>query len=169
MVAWVGGVLDKVHEYYVTLENRIDPGERVLKAMASTQRFVVYHGPSQEAVDVNTRFRSVLKRQRIKHGFWFSLDLTISAVAIILSHVLIPLPGPNVFLYFPLLRLMSHFRAFRGTNSGLRSGQIEFKCLPDLVGLEENLRTHSFDRSAVHAIVEGLKIRGLEQFLERMV
>src|SRR5450432_3370775 len=36
LLVWLGGVLGKAHEYYLKLEDRIDPGERVLKAMAST-------------------------------------------------------------------------------------------------------------------------------------
>lgn len=171
-VAWFGGALKTGHEYYLKLENRIDPGERVLKAMASTLRFVVYHGPTGGGAgggaDFRAEFRSVLKRQRFKQLFWFIVDLIVSAVAIVFTPVLGALPGPNVFLYFPILRMLSHFRALRGTNSGLRA-EVEFKCLPDLVGLEENLRTPSFDRRTVHALAEGLKIRGLEQFLERMV
>ena len=168
-LVWVGGVLGKAHDYYLKLEDRIDPGERVLKAMASTERFVVYHGPSRDSIDPRTRFRGALKRQRFKHLFWFIIDLVISAVAILFTPILAPIPGPNIFLYFPILRALSHYRGISGTNSGLRSGEIEFKCLPDLVGLEENLRTPSFDRRAVLAMAERMKIRGLGQFLERMV
>jgi len=169
VVVWIGGVLNTAHVYYVKLEDRIDPGERVLKAMASTTRFVVYHSPSPESVDARASFRSILKRQRVKQLFWFSIDLAISAVAIVFTPFLAPIPGPNVVLYFPLLRMLSHLRALRGTNSGLRSEEIEFRCLPDLVGLEENLRTPSVNRHAVLAMAEGLKIRGLGRFLERMV
>ena len=105
----------------------------------------------------------------MRQVFWFIVDLIISAVAIVFTPILAPIPGPNVVLYFPLLRMLSHYRAIRGASLGLRSVEIEFKCLPDLVGLEENLRTPPFDRRTVLAVAEGLKIRGLEQFLERMV
>jgi hypothetical protein len=169
VVAWVGRVLKTAHEYYVKLEDRIDPGERVLKAMASAEGFVVYHGPAQDSSDADSRFRSLLRRKRFRQLFWFIVDLVISAVAIVFTPILAPIPGPNVVLYFPLLRMLSHYRAIRGASAGLRSAEIEFKCLPDLVGLEENLRTPPFDRRAVLAVAEGLKIRGLEQFLERMV
>lgn len=171
VVAWVGKVLKAGHDYYLKLENRIDPGERVLKAMASTEQFVVYHGPVRDGrdhADMNAEFRAVLKRQRFKQGFWFAVDVVLSVAAVILTPFLGALPGPNVFLYFPVLRMLSHYRALRGTSQGLRS-DIEFKCLPDLVGLEENLRTPSFDRGAVRVLAERLKIQGLEQFLERMV
>ena len=169
VIAWVGRVLKAAHECYVRLEDRIDPGERVLKAMASTEHFVVYHGPPQDSSDVSSQFRSVLKRRRFRQTFWFIVDLILSAVAIVFTPILAPIPGPNIVLYFPVLRMLSHYRAIRGANSGLRSIKIEFKCLPDLVGLEENLRTPPFDRQVVLAMAEGLKIRGLEQFLERMV
>jgi hypothetical protein len=169
VVAWFGRVLKAAHEYYVKLEDRIDPGERVLKAMASASGFVVYYGPAHDSTDASSQFRALLRRRRIRQLFWFIVDLIISAVAIVFTPILAPIPGPNVVLYFPLLRMLSHYRAIRGTSSGLRSVNIEFKCLPDLVGLEENLRTPPLDRRAVLAVAEGLKIRGLEQFLERMV
>jgi len=169
VVAWFGRVLKAAYEYYIKLEDRIDPGERVLKAMASAEEFVVYHGPAHGSADAKSQFRSLLRRKRFRQLFWFVVDLVISAVAILFTPILAPIPGPNVVLYFPLLRMLSHHRAARGASAGLRAGKIEFKCLPDLVGLEENLRTPPFDRRAVLAVAEGLKIRGLEQFLERMV
>ena len=169
VVAWLGRVLKTAHDYYVKLEDRIDPAERVLKAMASAGGFVVYHGPAHDGIAAGSQFRSLLRRRRIRQLFWFIVDLIISAVAIVFTPILAPIPGPNVVLYFPLLRMLSHYRAIRGASRGLRSIDIEFKCLPDLVGLEENLRTPPFNRRAVLAVAEGLKIRGLEQFLERMV
>ena len=169
VIAWLGRVFKAAHDYYVKLEDRIDPGERVLKAMASAEGFVIYHGPTQDSRDASSQFRMLLRRRRIRQSFWFVVDLIISTVAILFTPILAPIPGPNIVLYFPLLRMLSHYRAIRGTSSGLRSVDIEFKCLPDLVGLEENLRTPPFDRRVVLALAEGLKIRGLEQFLERMV
>jgi len=169
LAAWLGRVLKTAHQYYVRLEDRIDPGERVLKAMASTDRYVVYHSPPQNSSDAGIRFRSILKRRRFRQVFWFSVDLVFSAVAIVFTPILAPIPGPNIVLYFPVLRMLSHYRAIRGANSGLRAVEVEFICLPELVGLEENLRTPPFDRRAVRAMAEGMKIRGLGQFLERMV
>lgn len=169
VVAWTGRVLKSAYDYYVRIEDRIDPGERVLKAMASTNRFVAYHGPSISAADARSMLRGALKRRRRQQRFWFLVDGGISSVAILFTPILAPIPGPNIVLYFPFLRMLSHYRAIRGARAGLRSSEIEFKCLPDLVGLEENLRTPPFDRKVMLAVAGGLKIRGLEQFLERMV
>ncbi len=141
VLGWVGRTVRTLHDYYVKLEDKIDPCERVLKAMASTDRFVV-HGSK-------TDFQRGLKRQRLKHLFWFSIDFVLTGVVIVFTPVLAPIPGPNVFFYYPFLRLLSHYRAILGAASGLRSIDVQFKDLPELRSLEDNLS-------------------GLTSFLERM-
>jgi len=169
VLAWVGRILERGYEYYSKLEDRIDPGERVLKAMVAVEEFVVYHGLPHDSVDPKTRYRTILRRLRFKHSIWFGVDLAVSLVALVFTPILAPIPGPNFFLYFPMLRMLSHFRGMRGANCGLHSEKIEFKYFPDLAGLEENLRTPPLDRRTILAMAEGLNIHGLERFLERMV
>jgi hypothetical protein len=141
LLGWVGRTIRTLHDYYVKLEDKLDPCERVVKAMASTNRFVV-HGAKSE-------FHRVLRRQRLKHLFWFSIDFVLTGVVIVFTPVLAPIPGPNVFFYYPFLRLLSHYRAILGAASGLRSSDVQFKDLPELRSLEDNLS-------------------GLTNFLERM-
>src|SRR5262249_6822138 len=72
LTAWVGRSLRTVHDYYIRLEDKIDPVERVLKAMATTNQFVVY-------TQVPAKFYRELRRQRGKHVFWFSIDFLLTA------------------------------------------------------------------------------------------
>jgi hypothetical protein len=132
ILGWLGRGIRALHDYYVRLEDRIDPVERVLKAMASTNEYVVYTS-RREA------FERTLNRQRWKHVFWFSIDFVITGVVIIFTPILAPIPGPNLFFYYPFLRLLSHYRAILGATSGLRSSAVQFKDLPELRGLEDNL------------------------------
>lgn len=122
--AWIGRQLQSLHQYYLKLEDKLDPGERVLKAMATTKQFVVYS-------DAPADFFRVLRSQRWKHVFWFSLDALLTVVVILLTPILAPIPGPNVFFYYPVLRLLSHWRAIRGASSALNSIDVEFKHPPD--------------------------------------
>ena len=141
-VAWLGRGVRSLHDYYLKLEDKIDPSERVLKAMASTDSFIVFaHDPAD--------YLRVLKQQRRKHIFWFSIDVVLTGVVIVFTPFLAPIPGPNLFFYYPFLRLLSHYRAIAGSSSGLKSADIQFKDLPELRGLEDNLQ-------------------GLATFLERM-
>ena len=142
VVAWIGRGIRSAHDYYLRLEDKIDPVERVLKAMASTRCYVVHTNAQAE-------FHHVLKRQRWKHVWWFSIDFLVTGIVIIFTPSLAPIPGPNVFFYYPFLRLLSHYRALIGTVSGLKSTDVQFKDLPELRGLEENLS-------------------GLSRFMERM-
>jgi hypothetical protein len=141
-VAWIGRGIRSLHDYYLKLEDKIDPVERVLKVMASTNCFVVF-------TTNNTAFQHELRRQRRKHLFWFSIDFVLTGVVILLTPILAPIPGPNVFFYYPFLRLLSHYRAILGVSSGLKSSDVQYKGLPELRGLEDNLQ-------------------GLSRFLERM-
>src|SRR5207244_12616984 len=90
-----------------------------------------------------------LKRQPLKHVFLLLIDFLITGIVIVSTPVLAPIPGPNVFFYYPFLTLLSHYRALLGAASGLRSSDVQFKDLPELRCLEDNLS-------------------GLTSFLERM-
>lgn len=148
LVAWVGRVLNAGYNYYVRLEDRIDPQERVLKAMAIAGRFVVHFIRKDDAGSIGVEFQAVLKRQRVKHILWFVVDLIVSGVVLLFTPVLAPIPGPNVVFYYPFLRLLSHYSAIRGTTIGVRYDGLEFKSLPGLSSLADN--------------------PGLARFLERM-
>ena len=124
LAAWIGCQIRFLHGYYLKLEDKIDPGERVLKAMATKKRFIVY-------ADVPVEFYRFLRLQRWKHVFWFSIDGVITAVVVVLTPLLAPIPGPNVFFYYPVLRLLSHLRAIRGASSGIRSREVQFRIPPD--------------------------------------
>ena len=169
VVAWVGRVLNAGHGYYKRLEDRIDPQERVLKAMNCSGQMRIYFAPGRDAAKMEERFEDLLRRQRWKHVFWISIDTVVCGVVVAFTPILGPIPGPNIFFYFPFLRWLSHYRAIRGAAAALRSRGLEFKSLPELGGLEENLQTSRFDHNAIRMMAERLKIRGLEQFLERMV
>jgi hypothetical protein len=165
ILSWLGKVFESGRGYYVRLEARLDPLERVLKAMDSADRYTIYHSTKEDAGQVRKNFFARLRRQRAKHVFWCGLDFILSIASLAIAF----LPGPNVVGWYPFLRSLSHYSAYCGTCGLLRSQRVAFKDLPELRTLEENLQAPDFDRKNIHAIAEGLKISGLEQFLERMV
>jgi hypothetical protein len=148
IIAWVGRVLNAAYKYYIRLEDRIDPQERVLKAMGLADRLLVHFIRKEDAGSIGSEFQAVLKRQRPKHIFWFVIDLMVSAVVVVFTPVLAPIPGPNIMFYYPFLRLLSHYQAIRGAKAGLAYQDLEFKSLPGLSSLADN--------------------PGLARFLERM-
>jgi hypothetical protein len=165
VVAWFGRLLESARAYHGTLEDRLDPGERILRAMASANRFAVHHGVFPANGEARAQFHATLRRQRIKHTVWFALDLVMIVPAILLS----PIPGPNLVLYYPMLRLFSHYRAIRGVKAAVASIDMELQETAGVDDLESTLRSSGANRSAIRAAAERLNIDGLGPFLERMM
>ena len=147
-LAWVGRVLNTGYNYYVRLEDRIDPQERILKGMGIAERFTVHFIRKENRSSIGSEFQAVLRRQRLKHTFWLVIDSVVCGIVVLFTPVLAPIPGPNVFFYYPFLRLLSHYQAIRGAKVGLAYEGLEFKSLPGLSSLADN--------------------PGLMRFLERM-
>jgi hypothetical protein len=164
-VSWFGRILHSCRGYYVRLEARLDPVERILKAMDSAGRYMVGYPEGWEEQFARKQFFTRLRRQRIKHLVWCGIDFVCSLAALAIAF----LPGPNIVGWYPFLRALSHYHAVCGTGAALGSGAISFKGLPELRTLEENLQAPGFNRKRIHIVAEDLKISGLEQFLERMV
>ena len=165
VIAWFGRMLYSCREYYVKLEARLDPVERILKAMDSADAYIVAYPIGWDERLARNEFFTRVRRQRAKHLLWGVVDFVVSVAALAIAF----LPGPNVVGWYPFLRSLSHYHAFCGTRAVLRSSAIAFKGLPELRTLEENLQAPGFNRKRIHVIAEDLKISGLEQFLERMV
>ena len=163
VIRWVGRVTRGGYRYYQKLEDRIDPLERMIKALNCPRSLHVLHAPSSNP---ESRFRDLLRAQIMKHTAWLIVDGILTAVAAMFFWVLVPIPGPNVLFYYPALRLASHYRALTGAKRALRSIEIKFEALPNLARVEENLRKPSTGMPDDDEAAAG--IEGLGAFLKRM-
>jgi hypothetical protein len=158
-----------VRDTYYKLESRIDPMERVFKRLRHASRFTLYCSPVLAKAEALERFENLLIRQRTKHAFWIGVDFVFTVAAIVLSPVLIPLPGPNLFLYYPGLRLLSHYLAWRGTGRGLRLKPAAILPMAEISDIEQilNQRTprHEFER--LRELARRMKLDQLPSFLQR--
>ena len=164
VVSWLGRVFNTAHGYYTRLETRLDPTERILKAMGSSKRHVIFFSPAREKRAIEKYIGARLRRESVKHLVWLVVDLILSAASLTIAW----LPGPNLVGWYPFLRSLSHYGAFAGVRQAKRAGVVEFTSLPALRTLEENLHAPNFDRTKIHEMVRDLNISGLEQYLERM-
>lgn len=168
IVRWLGRVLERAYHYYQRLEDKIDPAERAIKALAGCDRIRVYCSQRQKDGRAHDRFRQMLMWQRWKHTVWLFIDGILTVGVVALTPVLAPIPGPNVFFYYPALRLMSHFRAQLGARRALAE-DIEVHTLTGLDDLERAIASVPSDKAAAKAVARGMSIEGFENFLERMI
>ena len=164
IVRWFGRVTRVAHRFYQKLEDRIDPLERMIKALNHPQSLHVFHASHKNP---RSEFRDLLRGQMVKHMAWLVIDGAITAVAIIFSPILVPLPGPNVFFYYPLLRFFSHYSAMSGARRALGATDVQFVARPELERLETSLQSGASPGSGCASA--GVGVNGLEAFLERMV
>jgi hypothetical protein len=59
--------------------------------------------------------RKQLGRDFDKHQFWLICD----ALGLLASFLLVPIPGPNLFLYYFAFRVVGHYLSLRGARQGL--------------------------------------------------
>ncbi len=164
IVRWVGRVFRAGHRFYQRLEDRIDPFERMLKALNGSDILNVMHAGHAKPRD---EFCDLLRGQVVKHGAWLLVDAGLTVVAVAFTPVLVPIPGPNIILYYPALRLLSHYRALTGARRALNDATAEFSGSHALDKLEYSLRSGETPTTGcAHA---GLRVTGLEKFLDRML
>ena len=125
-----------VRDGYYELQNRLDPMERVFKRMRHAGPLRVHFSSSLSESEARARLKSLLLGQRIRHGFWMIFDGLLALGMVPLAPVLVPIPGPNLFFYYPALRTCSHWLAWQGVLSALRRMPPQLVVLEEIAGLE---------------------------------
>ena len=111
-----------IRNAYVRLEDKLDPMERVFKRMGHSKSLKLFCSARLEDLEIIGKLNSLLLLQRRKHAIWLIIDTGLAIGALGLTPFLVPIPGPNVFLYFPALRAFSHYLACKGITNGLKIG-----------------------------------------------
>jgi hypothetical protein len=93
----------------------------------------------------------------------------VSVVALVLTPVLVPLPGPNLFLYYPGLRTISHYLARKGALHGLRLQEKKWSTLPEIAEIEAILsqKLSTNESGTIEEIARRLNLERLPHFLQR--
>lgn len=115
------------------------------------------------------RARAALDRAladaRRHHGIWLGVDLPL----FIVSAVLAPVPGPNVFAYYLAFRVVGHLLSWRGATRAMKhiTWSLEDDAsLAELASLVDMPRDQRAAR--VHAIATQLNLRRLSAFFQRI-
>jgi hypothetical protein len=109
--------------------------------------------------------RRTLRRDYTRHRMW----LVVDSLLLILSGVLMPIPGPNIVAYYFAFRVMGHWLSMRGASQGLhRIAWTGRPCEPltdlrDAASLDGDAR----DRR-VHEVAERLRLQHLPTFFDRV-
>lgn len=108
--------------------------------------------------------RQKLSSDADRHSRW----LVVDGIGLMLSGLLMPVPGPNLLAYYFTFRVGGHFLAIRGARHGLRDVAWDLEASTPLDELEALARLPVGERlQRARAIEQALGLCKLARFLER--
>ncbi|MFN8006868.1 MAG: hypothetical protein U0V70_07570 [Terriglobia bacterium] len=160
-----------VHEYYIRVEYKIDPMEHVFKQLRHASEIKLHFSSALSVKEAAASFDKLCARQGKKHQFWFGVDLLLSVVAILLAPLTVPIPGPNLFFYYPGIRTISHFLAWKGSRHGAGLKAREFSPREEILELEKILQDKGTpdQTERIKKLSDGLGLEQLPHFMERYI
>ena len=165
----VSGLIRAVRDGYYELQNRLDPMERVFKRMRHAGPMRVHFSSSLSESKARARLKSLLAGQRNRHGAWMIFDGLLALGMVPLAPVLVPIPGPNLFFYYPALRTFSHWLAWQGGLAALRQVPPQLVAQEEIANLENVIGRKGIpdSRAEIQDLSSRLKLDELPEFIAR--
>lgn len=133
-----------------------------LRKQASATAF--YPSDVTEA-DAATVIHHMLRRDADRHRFWLIID----SAGLLLSGVVVLVPGPNVLAYYFAFRVVGHYLSMRGAWQGLGRVAWQYCASEALAELRAAASLTSAAREQhVSEIADRLKLPHLERFFRRI-
>jgi len=148
---------------YNELRKRFDYQENVCAHLRHASTLCLVHSPRLSPDEAQARTRRFIQERIQKHRKWLIVD----SVLALFGSLLTPLPGPNIFFFYPAARALSHYFAYKGTMKVSAVFPLRTKEDSRLKSVEENMQ----NLDAVEAEVQDLEctynINRLRMLLEK--
>lgn len=152
---------DRVLKFYNNFKEQFDPQENVCSTLNSANRIILVHPGNITENEAGRILREFLVRSRKKHGIWMIID----GVLALMGGVLTPLPGPNLFFFYPAARAVSHYFARSGVDTALDLDKKDFTINPLLDTIQDNI--NNLDKVTVE--IEELEKSCLCSHIQRLL
>lgn len=153
----------RIHDGYQRLKERFSHEERVCSDLRHANQLELFFSPRWSQETAEEKLRGFLKRNYRKHTRWMWIDGVVACFGALLT----PIPGPNMFFFYPAVRTFSHFLAREGAGKALKlptSSEHE-TMIEDVQRSVNKLETV---RPEVYALQEKHNIQDLEYQLKHL-
>ncbi len=153
---------NKVQQGYQRMLERFDHVERLFAQLRHAQTVTLVHSTQCSGEEVQKKLERLARVGYSKHTSWLVVDALLACAGGILA----PLPGPNIFFFYPAIRTMSHHFARKGALK-VRTMAFQFKTDSLLDELELSLaETSKPNLDTVRSLEERYNLKNLEEFLK---
>jgi hypothetical protein len=123
------------------------------------------HPSDMSFEQVMTLIRRMLQRDFERHRRW----LVVDSLGLIVSGILMPVPGPNIVAYYFAFRVVGHWLSMRGAIQGRDHVTWTGRACPPLSDLRDAETLEPTLRDArVHDVAARLRLQHLSTFFERV-
>jgi len=141
----------KVLKAYWKLARRLPYQELFCTQLRHASEIEVLHATALAEETARDQFRSFLRSQRRKHTLWLYIDGFLALGGAFLT----PIPGPNLFFFYPAARCWGHYLARWGARQALALETVSFRVEP----LIDGPHSHLLDPGQLRADLEQISAR----------
>ena len=151
-----------VYQTYRRLMDRVDYHERLCSQLRHASDLQVVHPSSIDSVEAQDRLRDFLRSCYSKHSRWVGID---AILAIVVGIPLMPLPGPNIFFFYPAARTLGHYLARKGAQQALNCDNLSFHSEPLIDQVQNHLQDLRTMQDTLAELVQRYHLPDLERLL----
>ncbi len=151
-----------VYQTYRRLMDRVDYHERLCSQLRRATDLHVYHASRIDSAEAQDRLRDFLRSCYRKHSRWVGVD---AILAIVVGIPLMPLPGPNIFFFYPAARTLGHYLARKGAQHALSCDNLSFHSEPLIDQVQNHLQDLTTVQGTLAELVERYHLQDLERLL----
>jgi hypothetical protein len=151
-----------VYQTYRRLMDRVDYHERLCSQLRHADDLQVVHPSTINSAEAHNRLRDFLRSCYRKHSRWVGID---AILAIVVGIPLMPVPGPNIFFFYPAARTLGHYLARKGAQHALNCDNLSFQSDPLIDQVQNHLRALKTMQDTLAELVERYHLPDLEKLL----
>ena len=158
-----GKIKRGVKKTYRDLKERMPYEEQLCSHLRHPLQVSVYHPSQMSAEEAQVKLNRFLRFRHSKHSRWLIADAILACLGILM----IPIPGPNIFFFYPAARTLGHYLARKGTARALRLKTLSFQAETLLDQVARSPENSEALQTALAELERRYNIQNLERLLFR--
>ena len=154
----------RAYRIYWKLTKKFDYHENLCARVGTVTALDIYHPYKMDSISAREEFHKFLKTQYSKHSRW----LLITSILAFFGAFLTPIPGPNIFFFYPAARTLGHYLARKGARQLLAMPDVSFRKDPLIDQVWENVEDPQELLQLLVKIEKRYNIEDLESTLARL-